>query len=724
MRCPSALPNENERLAALAQYGLSSDCPLPSLDPVVQLAIRAFNVPAAAVNMIGRDEVFLAASEGIGDFDNSRDVSFCAHAITQDEVLVVEDARLDERFHDNPLVTGANPIRFYAGVPVRSPDGHALGALCVIDSRPHSSFPEEDRARLKDLAKLVSDRLELRRIEVGSKQGGRQFDRIAETSPHGIVSCDGAGTIVAINTATEKIFGHPAGSVIGCPLSVLLPAWNARQLPEFMDMFAAADKPREDFIGRRADGSEFPLEIAWSSWMDGEHANFGIVIRDVTEQRRQQDELNRLANFDLPSGLPNSNHLRRRIQEEANLDRGMTIILAGAGVLQELADTLSPSDFEAVLQKLASRLMQCVRPTDMVARVAIDQFAILLCGVGDPLQARDTAEAVIAAIARPVPVDGEDVRLGVHCGIALSPSHGDSQAELLANAGLALQEARRQGHGSSFLFVPALRMHAIARRLFDAELHQAVDRDELQVYYQPQVRIADGGLAGAEALLRWNHPERGVLEPAAFLPALENGTLAPIVGNWVIDSACRQAERWREVLSPDFRMSINLFASQFTSGNLRSFVRSAMERYHLPPGALELEITETTVINDEALFLPLLEGLREDGVELAFDDFGTGFASLSLAARYPLTHLKIDRSFVQRAFLSDKDRVIVQAITDLAHRLGLEVIAEGVETRRILRFCKQIGCDEVQGYYFGKPLPAHEFEANCKQAFVGNRNAA
>jgi PAS domain S-box-containing protein/diguanylate cyclase (GGDEF)-like protein len=630
-------------------------------------------------------------------------------------VLVVEDARLDARFHDKPLVTGANPIRFYAGVPVRSPDGHSLGALCVIDSKPRAGFSQEDRSRLQDLARLVEDRLELRRIEVGSQQGVSKFGRVAETSPDGIISLDEGGNITAINPAAEAIFGHRTDSLIGRSLSVLLPSWGARHLLEVMAR--SAEQPRdakgrrEDFIGRRADGSHFPLEIAWSAWTEGEARNFGIVVRDLTDQRRHEDELTRLANVDEITGLPNLGCLKRWLEEAVSADRSAIVVLLGITELQELSDALGLADARKLFKIVSSRLRHCVRSTDLVARVTADQFAMVLFGLGDPIRARETAEAAIAAVFKPISLADQSVRLTASAGIALWPSHADSADELLANAGLALQEARREEHGRISLFTPGLRSHALSRRLFDAELHQAVERGEFQVFYQPQVRLSDGALTGAEALLRWNHPERGLLLPNAFLDALENSSLASVVGNWVIDAACKEAGVWRQSLWPDFRISVNVFASQFSTGNLRSFLRDVADRYEMPPGSIELEITETTVIDDEARFLPLLEGLRQDGIELAFDDFGTGFASLSMAARYPLTHLKIDKSFVQRAFLSDRDRIIVEAITELAHRLGLQVIAEGIETHRLYQFCQQIGCDEAQGYLLGKPMPAAAFEA-------------
>lgn len=715
MRCPSVPPDEPERLKALAEYGLSSTQPLPSLDPVVEIATRIFDTPTAAVNLVGREEVYFAASCGAADCDMARDISFCAHAILQEEVMVVEDARLDPRFHDNPLVTGPAQIRFYAGVPVRSPDGHALGALCVIDIKPRSSFSSEQRTRLKDLAKLVSDRLELRRLEVAGRQGLRRFERMVKATPNGIVCIDLMGTITAANPAAAQIFGHADGQMVGQQLEALIPAWKdskiALRLAQNSASAGVESVVEEDIIGRHADGETFPVEVAWTAWMEDDHPNLGLVIRDLRSQRRQKDELYHLANFDPVTDLPNLNYFRERIAEE----RIAAVLVVGLSDYQELSGSLGSKCEEKILQQVAERLRYGVRTADMVAHIGRGEFGICLAGIGDPLRAREAADTAMAAIAQPMNMDGSEIRVRSQCGIALRPSHGSDAGDLIGNAHLALQETRKPGGAESFLFAPALRMQAVARRKFDAELHQAVERNELELYYQPQVRLSDGVLTGAEALLRWNHPARGILAPAAFLPALEDSPLVEEVGRWIIDTACRDAAQWRVELSPHFRMSINLFAAQFFRGSLRAVVNDAIGRYRLPPSSIELEITETTALNDETVILPLLRGLSEDGIQLAFDDFGTGFASLSLLARYPLTHIKIDKGFIQTALVSERDKAIVQAITDLAHRLQLEVIAEGIESRPVFEFCREIGCDEGQGFLIGRPLAAAEFSTAWQQ---------
>lgn len=723
MRCPSVMSTETERLEALKQCGLSPQQPLPCLDSVVQIAAHGFGTPIAAVNMIGRDEVFFAASAGIGVCDMRRDVSFCAHAITQDDVLVVLDARFDARFHDNPLVTGDSHVRFYAGAPVRSPEGHALGALCIIDINPRATFSVADRARLKEMAKVVSDRLELRRLEVAAQESLQKFERMALISPNGIVCFERGGVVTAMNPAAEKIFGRPASEAIGQKLDLLLPAWKTSRIGRRLrrpDLETATQSENgEDLFGRRADGSDFLLEVAWSAWIDGEDANFGLVMRDVTDQRRQADELFRLAHFDHVTELPNLSLFQKRVDEGVHNELPAAMLVLGLSRYEDIKDTLGQGVGEAVLKQIASRLLGCVRASDVVGRLTGNVFAICLLGVGDPIRASEVATVAMAAVAQPILLEGVEVKLDCHVGIALCPSHSKTAEELVSNGNLALKEASKNGANQPFLFAPALRAQAVARRMFEAELNRAVEREELELYFQPQVRTSDQVLTGAEALLRWNHPERGLLSPAAFLPALEASSQANLVGTWIIDTACRQAAEWRKELDADFRMSINLFAAQLRSDGLRMIVSDAMDRHRLPGQAIKLEITETTALDDEALILPLLRNLREAGVQLAFDDFGTGFASLSLLTRYPLTHVKIDKSFVQKSFVSERDRAIVKAITNLAHELRLKVIAEGVESERYFQFCKEIGCDEVQGYYFGRPASAAQFTASWRQQPAG-----
>ncbi len=623
MKCPPPLPSETERLRALSEYGLDARRALPSLDPVVRIASRMFNMPVSAINMIGSDHVFFAASTGFEETDMRRDVSFCAHAVLQDDVMVVPDARLDERFHDNPLVCGAASIRFYAGVPLNSPEGHPLGALCVIDTEPHTDFSEEDKDRLRELARMASDRLELRRVEV-----------------------------------------------------------NAERARTISDL---ASGERQTHLAAPRAGAEHPAPM------------------------RHDEDARKFTGFDPLTGLANRGVFYRRVEEVLARPCPAAILMLDLDGFKDINDTLGHAIGDAILRELAARLEGTADPCDTVARLGSDEFAILQQDVGDLAQATEFAQLALARIAEPLHIGGQELRLTASCGVAIAPLHAHEALELVGNADLALVKAKAVGRGRVSVFAPNLRLEAVARRLYGMELHRAVAKGEFLLFYQPQINLATGALTGAEALLRWRHPQLGLLAPAAFLPSLEGGPLAATVGSWVLNEACSQAAFWRRSGLHDFRIAVNLFGAQFREGDLAAEVAQTLARHGLPPEALELEITENIVLNHDAAVLEMLQRLRAQGVGISFDDFGTGYASLSLLKTHPITRIKIDRSFVSGMLDSNRDATVIRAIVDVARSFDLNTIAEGIETDAQREWLLAEHCEEGQGYLFGRPLPAQQF---------------
>jgi diguanylate cyclase (GGDEF)-like protein/PAS domain S-box-containing protein len=628
--------------------------------------------------------------------------------------MVVPDATQDERFHDNPLVTGPAGLRFYAGVPLTSPEGHALGALCVIDGRPRHDFSDEDRVRLRELAKMASDRLELRRVEISTEQAQRPFEEFARNSPTAVVWFDEQRRIVAWNEAAAHLHGYELAEGAGRHLDTLVPERYRADMQALIGQAVAAGSVDglvmpDEVHGLRRDGTEFLLGLSLFCWRENGVLTFNAHLQDLTERRREEAELQRIANTDVLTGLANRACFYRRTEETLTLPLAAAALMVDLDGFKDINDTLGHAVGDGILCEVARRLELGVGAGDTVARIGGDEFAVLLPAVAAPELAMEVARLLVARIAEPIVVDRQEVRVAASCGVAVAPAQAQEALELIGDADLALFKAKKLGRGQCFLFVTALRMEAIARRLYNIELHRAVNDGEFVLFYQPQVRLHDGKLIGAEALIRWRHPQRGLLAPAAFLSALEGGPLASVVGSWVIDEACAQVALWRRCGAENFRIGVNLCGAQFRTGDLVAQIVATLDRHGLPPDALELEVTENIVLDNDDVVFDALQRLHDHGVGIAFDDFGTGYGSLSLLKSYPLSRIKIDRSFVQGVLHSERDASVIRAILGMAKSFQLETIAEGVEDENQMRCLHRYGCEEGQGYLFGKPVSAVEF---------------
>lgn len=714
MKCPAILESEQARLAALYEHGLDDEGLIASLDPIVQMAARMFDMPVAAVNMIGSDHVFFAASVGLGETDMRRDVSFCGHAINQIDIMVVPDATQDERFHDNPLVTGDTKVRFYAGVPLRSPGGLALGALCVLDNKPHFNFTDEDQRRLLELARIVSDRLELRRIETSSNRHRPSFEKYAGNSTTPIVWFDADLKMIAWNAAAALSHGYDMQEGLGMGVDKLMLERDRHILQEAIAKAIAEDTVGHldtfsEIFGLRKDGTKFLLGFSLFAWKESGKMRFEASLKDITEQRMEEAELRLRANVDLLTGLANRARFYRVVEDTLTMPKPAAVFMVDLDGFKDVNDTLGHTLGDAVLKHVAAQMAHLVTAPGVVARIGGDEFAIIVPNMTTAEVAMHLAEKIIHHIAQPILIDEHEIRVAASCGVALAPLHAQEALELVSDADLALFKAKLSGRGRVCLFTPALRMEAVARRLYAMELHRAVDQGEFLLYYQPQVCLQTGAIVGAEALLRWHHPKRGILAPMSFIPALEGGPLAAVVGSWILDEACAQAAYWRRQGASEFRIGVNLFEAQFRVGNLVQEVMDVLDRHGLPPSALELEITENIALDNDEVVLETLRKLKGYGVGIAFDDFGTGYASLSLLKTYPLTRIKIDRSFVHGMLEHKQDDSVVCATLDIAHGFDLQTIAEGIEQKSQRDYLKARQCQEGQGELFGKPMPAKQF---------------
>ena len=709
-------PFENTRLEALAEYGLAPDSAQAEVRGLLELARSLFKAPTVLLSLVERHRQIFAARVGLDVCETDRSVSFCAYALQQQDILFVPDARLDDRFSDNALVTGDPFIRFYAGHPLRAPSGQVIGTLCLISPEPRPDFSSEDRRNLASLAELVLDKMEVLRLQRAQRHSQVRFEQISATSPDAIICADDQGLVTFWNAAAEKLFGHTAQAALGRSIDLIVPERMQGGHGGGLTRVAKGGAPRLigktiELPARHRDGSEFPVELSLSMWREDDRVSFGSIMRDISERRANEERLHRLAHLDPLTGLANRMVLRERLEAITQADPTAAVLVIDLDGFKAVNDTLGHSAGDAVLVEVATRLVACVTSDATVARLGGDEFAIVLPALNDPLAVSDNADIIIESLTKPFMLEGRDIFLGASVGIALCPLHGSDAEDLLSAADLALYAAKREPeHGRRF-FEPGLRQAAVLKQAQDIELRRAVERGEFELFYQAQVRATDGALVGAEALLRWRHPARGLQSPASFMSALETGVLAADVGTWVLRTACRQAAAWRqEGLCPDFRIGVNLFGAQFRSGDLAQTVRRVLTETCLPPDALELEITENIILrHDDAMIRPLSE-LREIGVGIAFDDYGTGYASLSLLKRYPLSRLKIDQSFVRSMCDSPRDAAIIRAVTQLGKAFKLDVIAEGVENEAQRARLLRKGCDELQGFLFGRPLSATEFE--------------
>jgi diguanylate cyclase (GGDEF)-like protein len=411
-----------------------------------------------------------------------------------------------------------------------------------------------------------------------------------------------------------------------------------------------------------------------------------------------------LAQHDSLTGLPNRAHTRERLGEAVERWRRhgteAAVLCLDLDGFKEVNDTLGHPVGDALLRACAQKLAEIVRATDLVARLGGDEFCVLMGEVGGPADVETLCERVVAALAAPFAVDGHEVAVTTSVGAAMLPTDGADPDLLLRNADIALYRAKAEGRNRHRFFEPAMEERLRQRRFIEAGLRAAIARGQLELHYQPQVATGSGLLLGYEALVRWRHPERGLIAPGEFIPiAEETGLIVPL-GAWVIAEACRALAGW-----PGLRVAVNLSPLQFRHGRLVDVVREALAENRIEPARLELEVTESVLIGNTEEALTVLERLRGLGVRLAMDDFGTGYSSLSYLQRFRFDKLKVDRSFIREITGDDGKRAIVRSVLDLGRGLGMETCAEGVETEEQRAILAEEGCTQVQGFLFGGPQP-------------------
>jgi diguanylate cyclase (GGDEF)-like protein/PAS domain S-box-containing protein len=533
----------------------------------------------------------------------------------------------------------------------------------------------------------------------------RQF---AEATNLSLISIDRYGDIEFVNRSACLLFGYAKEEMLGRPITIIIP--ERMRSAHMAGLARAASGERPNLGGKsvevpavKKDGTEFPIEITLSVWEGRTGFCAGAIIKDISERRERDIRLMRLASQDTLTGLHNRHQFLNEVSNVLSTGARATVVLVDLDGFKEVNDTHGHATGDALLQAVGVRLPYLLASDAIIARLGGDEFAVLLPGVGDPLKAHEEAGRILDAFRKPFQLGGLILDLGASVGVAIAPVHGRDPDELVASADFALYRAKDSGGGCCRLFDHSMRGEAQARRETRDALRAALRNGELRLYYQPQLQLKTGKVIGFEALIRWHHPERGVLAPGAFLPALEQSALAMEIGSWTLDEACRMAA----VLNGSgirYKIGVNLFPTQFRALNFPDRVAEAITRHEIAPACLELEVTEDVALADDERSLRTLMRLRQIGVGVAFDDFGTGYASLSSLQRLPLTTLKIDRGFIRDIVSNSSDAAIVKALVTMSRDLGLETIAEGIETVEQEAALKAVGCPSGQGYRYARPM--------------------
>ncbi|WP_158228949.1 putative bifunctional diguanylate cyclase/phosphodiesterase [Chitinimonas sp. BJB300] len=586
--------------------------------------------------------------------------------------------------------------------------GYEAGAIDYL-TKPIRS--EILLAKVASLLELQNARLQLQLINEEITQAREFYSSILDTTGEGILVVGADLEISYANPAARRLLGSQQMSDLDLPFSVYIPCESSSMSASSVSVPRPSSYFTHLAMLRTAYGSELSVQLSCAQ-LPGSKGSWVVAFQDVGPITRLEQELRHQAVTDPLTGLRNrkgffqtlNNVLSRALRQSEMVG----LLYLDLDDFKLVNDSLGHAVGDQLLKAFSERLSQQLRRYDGVCRLGGDEFTIVLEAMNDEAQISGVAEKIIQAQQQSYDIAGHSLNMSVSIGIATHPDCGTTAEELLQSADTAMYQAKREGRNNFRHFSPEMNSRVRVRALLLDSLRRAMIEEQFFLVYQPQVRVSDGRMTGMEALLRWQHPEAGLINPATFIPLLEESGLIVQVSRWILREACEQRRAWAGQLADDVTVSVNLSAKQFADEHLLNDIAMLLEETQLPSHCLELEVTEGAVIGDMHTSQRLIGELRKMGVRISMDDFGTGYSSLAYLKQLTLDVLKIDRLFVSNLPNDKRDQTIARVIIQLAHDLDLEVIAEGVETAEQLALLADMGCETIQGFYFSKPLPASE----------------
>ena len=537
----------------------------------------------------------------------------------------------------------------------------------------------------------------------------------------GVACTDLAGNITFLNLVAETMTGWPLREAAGRPMAEvlqILDAASGEPIPNPMDMAIRQDQPihlPSNCILVRRDGFETPVEdtVAPIHNREGQVTGAVIVFRDVREARALALQVTHTAEHDFLTGLPNRMLLNDRVGQAIVMalrhTKKVVVLFLDLDGFKHINDSLGHPVGDKLLQSVANRLVKCVSLTDTVSRQGGDEFVVLLSEVDRAEDAAIAARRMLQAVAGAYSIGQHDLHITTSIGVSVYPDDGLDAETLIKNADTAMYQAKENGRQSYKFFKPAMNVRAVERQAIEENLRRALGRNEFALHYQPKIDLKSGKITGAEALIRWVHPTRGLITPQHFIPVAEECGLILPIGKWVIREACQQAQAWLSAGLALGTMAVNISALQFRGEGFLEGVFAVLDETGLDPKHLEVELTESVLMKHAESAEAILKALRARGVQVSVDDFGTGYSSLSYLRKFPIDTLKIDQSFIHQISSTSEETTLLTAVIRMGRSLSLRVVAEGVETEEELKFLQAQRCDEAQGYYFSRPMPPRQF---------------
>ncbi len=623
------------------------------------------------------------------------------------------------------LVPGPPSERAAAQLTCQVASGAIDYGRLVVSGR--AAYDEDDARLLSGLAALAASLLKVNDFALRSTQAYLDLEaelshqaQILDQIHESVLTMDQTGYITSWNKGAERLFGYSAQEAVGRNILFLY----ADEDPAFHDAFVEQGGRMMEVRRRKKSGEVFWASLSLSPLHDREQRPVGLIayLTDITERKHAEERLHHLAYYDALTGLPNRSLMAKLVDQALSSAqrKGATacILFVDLNRFKMFNDTLGRATGDELLKQVAQRFKQVLREQDVVGRLSGDEFAVGLFDIREHFEATTVAHKLQAALVEPFLIGGHDLRVGASIGISVYPQDGGDAEALLRVADIAMARAKLGSDGDSVTFYSRDMNQGMQERMrLESGLRQALANGELLLHYQPKFEIRTRTMVGAEALVRWLHPQRGLVPPADFIPLAEATGLIVQLGEWVLEAACAQAARWQAAGLPPFRLAVNVSAREFSAA-LPARVSETLARYQLDPSWLELEITESTLMHDIERVIAIMDRITALGVSLSLDDFGTGYSSLSYLKRFPIDTLKIDRSFTTGLPFDSNDCAIASTIISIGRQLRHKVIAEGVETRQQLEFLRDAGCDEVQGYLFSRPLPAAAFESALRAGWA------